>query len=105
MFKRHTEAEINELKRKYWLQSKERGKSRFIWREGILPTLLTSYIGVVAVAVLGNHQHSFSASVGSIAPAALVFFPICLLGGYLAGRWKWSDLQKKYPESSLPPWE
>ena len=105
MFERHTVAEINELKREHWLQCKARGKNRFIWREGVLPTVLTSYISVLAVAVFGNHEHSFSASVRSIAFPALVLFPVCLLGGYLAGRWKWKDFEKKYPENSLPPWE
>ena len=71
----------------------------------MLPTVLTTHIGVLAVAVLGNHENSFFASVRSIAFPALVLFPLCLLGGYLAGRWKWKDFEKKYLENSLPPWE
>jgi hypothetical protein len=105
MFKRHTEAEIDELKREYWLQSKARGKNRFIWREGVLPTLVTGFMGALVVEVFGDHSHSFSVSVRSIAFLALVLLPICLLGGYLTGRWRWKDFEKKYPENRLPPWE
>jgi len=105
MFKRHTVAEINELKREHWLQSKAQGKARFIWREGVLPTVLTTHIGVLAVAVLGNHENSFFASVRSIAFPALVLFPVCLVGGYLAGHWKWKDFEKKYPDNSLTPFQ
>jgi hypothetical protein len=36
--------------------------------------------------------------VWSVALTALVMLPVFLLGGYLSGNWKWSDLEKKYPE-------
>jgi hypothetical protein len=35
----------------------------------------------------------------------LIILPIFLLGGYLTGSWKLKDLEKKYPENSLPPFE
>jgi hypothetical protein len=28
----------------------------------------------------------------------LIMLPIFLLGGYLAGSWKWKDLEKRFPE-------
>ena len=102
MFKRRTEAEINELKRKYSLQIRKQGKNRFIWREGVLMGLGTWFVSVVAVDAFGDHSHS---SLQSYVYSALILLPICLLGGYLTGRWRWTDFEKKYPENSLPPWE
>jgi hypothetical protein len=86
MLQRHTETE-----RQDWLQAKARGRNRFIWRRGVLPTLLISLIVVVGVELFGSHPSSFS---------LLGFFilPVALLGGYLEGRWKWKDFEKKYPE-------
>jgi len=34
-----------------------------------------------------------------------ILLPIFLLGAYLTAHWQWQDLQKKYPEDRLPPWE
>lgn len=90
MFKSHAETE-----RKHWLDSKARGKNRFIWREGVLPTLLTWLI-IVPVVEFGDHLHSFS--VRTTVFIGLITLPIMLLGGYLQGRWRWKDLKKKYPE-------
>jgi len=27
-----------------------------------------------------------------------ILLPVCLLGGYLTGRWKWQDFEKKNPQ-------
>lgn len=35
----------------------------------------------------------------------LVLFPVFLLGGYLEGKWRWQDFEKKYSEVRLPPSE
>jgi hypothetical protein len=86
MLQRHTEAE-----RQDWLQAKARGRNRFIWRRGVLPTLLTCLIVAVSVEVFGSRNSSFSLP-------GLIILPIALLGGYLEGRWKWKDFEKKYPE-------
>jgi hypothetical protein len=32
----------------------------------------------------------------------LILLPVCLLGGYLKGKWRWQDLEKKYPADTLP---
>jgi hypothetical protein len=37
--------------------------------------------------------------------ARFIMLAIFLLGGYLTGRWRWTDFEKKYPENSLPPWK
>jgi len=47
------------------------------------------------VEVLANHRRLFSLN---FLVAWLSMLPIILLGGYLAGRWKWQDLEKKYPD-------
>jgi hypothetical protein len=91
MFKSNVEAQ-----RTYWLLSKARGKNRFIWREGMLPTLLTWLIVVPVVEVFGDHTHSFSAR--STVLVSIITLPIMLLGGYLTGSWRWKDFEKKYPE-------
>jgi hypothetical protein len=90
------------LERKYWLQTKARGKNRFIWREALfsLPIWL---VVVVGVPTFTGNPHSFS--VRSALFTGLIILPIFLLGGYLTGSWKWKDLEKKYPENSLPPFE
>jgi membrane protein DedA with SNARE-associated domain len=88
--------------RKYWPQTKRRGKNRFIWRE-VLGGLLIWLIVIPVVEMLGERPHSFS--VASTVLIGLITLPISLLGGYLAGIWRWKDREKKYPEDSLPPWE
>jgi len=90
------------LDRKYWLQTKAKGKRRFIWRE-VLFSLLICLVVVVGVPALEGHTRSFS--VQSAILTVAVMLPICLLGGYLTGSWKWKELEKKYPDNSLPPWE
>jgi len=91
----------NQLERKAWLQSREQGKSRFLWRE-VLGSVVTWLVVLPAVEFFGDHQHRFS---GEFFLIWFVLLPIFLLGGYLSGGWKWKDLEKKYPEDSLPPWE
>jgi len=44
-------------------------------------------------------------SVRLIVFTSFIMHPIFLIGGYLEGRWRWTDLEQKYPEDSLPPWE
>ena len=85
-----------EANRKYWLHSKAQGKSRFIWREGVLPTLLTWFVVVPVVEIFGDHARSFS--LRTTALIGVVTLPIMLFGGYLTGGWRWKDFEKKFPE-------
>jgi hypothetical protein len=94
MSKSYSQAQINEAQRKYWRDAKERGKTRFIWRETI-GSLLIWLIVLPVVQVFGNHGQLFSLQFAVIWLATL---PIFILGGYLTGNWKWKDLEKKYPE-------
>jgi fumarate reductase subunit C len=84
----------NEAEREYWAQAKAQGKRQFILREIVFNIILWLAITVA----IGFTDRSGSASVWSVAFTAIVLLPICLLGGYLSGRWKWSDFEKKYPE-------
>ena len=86
MRQRYAEAE-----RQDWLLAKARGRNRFIWRRGVLPTLLISLIVAFGVEVFGSHASSYSL-------LGLIIVPIALLGGYLEGSWKWKDFEKKYPQ-------
>ena len=91
MFKSDAGAE-----RKYWAHSKAKGKNRFIWREGVMPTLLTWIVVVPVVEVIGGRAHSFS--LRTTVFIGVIMLPIMLFGGYLTGSWRWKDLEKKYPE-------
>jgi hypothetical protein len=92
MFMRHSQAEINKLERQSASWQKERGKRRFIWRE-VIGSVLMWLIVLPSAQVLANHG---SLLTGNFPTAWLIMLPIFLLGGYLTGRWKWQDLEKKY---------
>jgi hypothetical protein len=100
--RKYTAAETNALMRAQWLQTRELGRTRFIRRQ-MLFTLLFWLTLMPALYWLGGHQPY--SSVWSEIIADLILLPILLLGGYLEGRWRWTDLEKKYPADRLPPWE
>jgi hypothetical protein len=107
MRKRHSEAEINRLMREAWLQTKARGKNRFVLREMLwsLPIWFGVVFGVPALEALANHTpFSVRLMLSEYWTVFLIVLAIFLLGGYLTGRWKWTDFEKKYPENSLSPW-
>jgi hypothetical protein len=97
MFKKESTAE-----RTAWLQTKQLGKARFIRGEMRYSFVLWLMLMTALDLVINRQSHS---SVSTTIFVNLVALPICLLGGYLNGHWKWADLEKKYPEGSLPPWE
>jgi hypothetical protein len=103
MLGRQNEATINKLNRESWLQVRALGKKRFIRREmlGSLPI----WIGIVFVLPALERDHTHPPFSQSNIFSGVILLPIFLLGAYLSGRWKWQDLEKKYPENSLPPWE
>ena len=94
MFKSHSQAQTNQVQRKDWLAAKARGKTRFIWREAI-GSILIWLVVLPALHVLEYHGHLFFPQFLVI---WLMMLPICLLGGYLTGRWRWKDFEKKYPD-------
>ena len=93
MFKKDYK-KYNEAERNYWAQTKAEGKRRFILREMVFNIILWPGI----TAVVGFTDRPRPISVRSVASTAIVMLPVFLLGGYLSGKWKWSDFEKKYPE-------
>ena len=68
--------------------------------------MLGSFVsGIVILLGLALLDRSPAHSVKTDFLISLIMLPIFLLGGYLTAHWQWQDLQKKYPEDSLPPWE
>jgi len=102
MFKRLTIAEKNILMREHWAQIRARGKRRFIQREMIAGVLIGAGV-VVITELLATLAHPPSR--GTIVFVSLVALAIFLLGGYLEGKWRWQDFEKKYSQDILPPWE
>jgi hypothetical protein len=94
MFKSYRQAQRNDAQRRYWLDAKGRGKTRFIWREAAA-SILIWLIVLPAVHVFVDHGRLFS---HEFAVIWLIMLPIFLLGGYLSGRRKWKHFEKKYPE-------
>jgi hypothetical protein len=92
------------LEREYWLQRKVRGRTRFIWHEGVLPGLLTCCVVVFVVPAFEAFANRSPFSLRSMMSGRLIIFidlplfAISLLGGYLTGRWRWTDFEKKHPE-------
>jgi hypothetical protein len=87
-------AQGNEADRKNWIAAKARGKTRFIWREAMRGTLV-GLVYLPAVQAFANRGHVFSLQFLVI---WLITLAICLLGGYLTGRWRWDEFETKYRE-------
>ncbi len=101
VFKKLTISQKNALMREHWLRTKELGRARFI-RRMMVESFVFWLIICPAADLLGDHSRS---TLQTIVLANLVMLPIFVLGGYLNGRWKWTDLEKKYPTDSVPPRE
>jgi hypothetical protein len=84
-----------EYEREVWFRAKARGKSRFILKRGILPTFVIGLVVLAVVERFGDRRSPFSLDSAVI---DLIMLPVFLIGGYLEGKWKWKDLQKKYRE-------
>jgi hypothetical protein len=80
--------------RKYWLQVRARGRSRFIW-ERIRTSVL---IGMCVSVIIEIRDRAHPTSAKTFAIIALGILPILVLGGYLEGNWRWQELEKEYPE-------
>ena len=92
MFKKDYK-KYNEAERECWDQTKAQGKRLFILREMVFNIII--WLGITAI--LPFTERPRPSSVRSVALTAVVMLPIFLLGGYLSGKWKWSDFEKKYP--------
>jgi hypothetical protein len=100
MFWRQDEVKIDRLKREYWLQCRVRGRTRFILREMLwsLPIWFGVVFGVPALKAFANSPFSVRLMLFEYWTARLMMLAIFLLGGYLTGRWRWTDFERKYPE-------
>jgi hypothetical protein len=78
--------------------SKAAGRSRFIWRQ-MLDSLAFWLILMPLLDLLAFKTDPLSVQNVVI---DLILLPVCLLGGYLKGKWRWQDLEKKYPADTLP---
>jgi predicted permease len=85
-----------EVERQSWLRERPAGKTRFLWRHRVLGNLLMWLILVPLLTLSENKTGSFS--LNEMFVFGLVTLALFLLGGYLSGRWRWKDLEKKYPE-------
>jgi len=72
-----------------------KGRTRFIWREALKQMLVSWLLVPPVVYTFGSKGHILSLEFLSI---WLILLPVCLLGGYLTGRWKWQDFEKKNPQ-------
>jgi len=102
MFKRFTRAELNQLERKNWLETKERGKYRFI-RQEMLFSILIWLAAAFIVPATEASRRKLPLLWGQTAVIDLLLLALCLFGGYLTGRWKWTDFEKKYPGDKPAP--
>jgi hypothetical protein len=55
-------------------------------------------IWLVVVPVVAFVDRPHSSYVRLTLFSGFILLPVVLLGGYLSGRWKWNDFEKKYPE-------
>jgi hypothetical protein len=94
-------SKANQIEQEHWQATKAAGKGRFV-RRGVLGSFVNGLVILLALALLDRSpSHSLKADV----LISLIMLPIFLLGGYLTAHWQWQDLQKKYPEDRLPPWD
>jgi hypothetical protein len=84
-----------------WQYIKVAGKGRFVRR-----SMLGSFaIGVVTLPGLALMDRSTSHSARADFLASVIVLLAFLSGGYLMANRLWQDLEKKYSEDRLPPWE
>jgi hypothetical protein len=86
------------IERKQRAETKAAGRARFVLR-GTLGNLATGLVILLALALF----HSLSLKESFL--FTLILLPILLVGGYLTAVWQWQDLEKKYLEDRLPPWD
>jgi cell division protein FtsW (lipid II flippase) len=91
----------SQIERKQWQEAKAAGRDRFIWRQ-MLYVLVFGLILIPTLDLLAFKTNPLSTQNVVI---DLILLPVFLLGGYLEGKWRWQDFEKKYSEDRLPPSE
>jgi hypothetical protein len=94
-------SKASQVEQQNWKETKAAGKGRFV-RRGMLGSFANGLVILLGLAWL---DRSPSHSLKTDFMTSLIMLPLFLLGGYLTAHWQWQDLQKKYPEDRLPPWE
>jgi len=72
-----------------------RERTRFVWREALKQMLVSWLLVPPVVYAFGSKGHVLSLEFLTI---WLILLPVCLLGGYLTGKWKWQDFERKNPQ-------
>jgi hypothetical protein len=85
--------DYSELERKAWIQTKARGKNRFVWGQVLQNVLIVAAV-IGGIEFLNRTHQVFSLTTLLIDIGVL---SISVLGGFLTGNWKWKDFEKKYP--------
>ena len=86
--------------RHHWQYIKAAGKGRFV-RRWMLGSLVSGVVILLGLALL-DRSPLHSARVDFL---MVIVLPIFLLVGYLTANRRWQDLEKKFSEDRLPPWE
>jgi hypothetical protein len=76
-----------QAEREWWLRVKAHGKKQFF-----LHQFLEILFAWLLILIVLSTRDSFQLAV------LLGLLPILFLWGYLRGRWRWKDLEKKYPD-------
>ena len=77
--------------------TKAAGRNRFIWRQ-MLYSLVVWLILMPVLDLVAFKTNPLSMQNIVI---DLILLPVCLLAGYLEAKWRWKDLEKKYPADVL----
>lgn len=76
-----------------WAKIREKGRTRYIWVNGVLGWgLTTGVLWAVVMAALQGWKH-----LALFLTLAAIGFPI---GGYFFGRWTWSLFEKQFEQAS-----
>lgn len=89
----------SQIERKQWLEAKAAGRNRFIWRQ----VLYVLVFGSTLMPILDLLAFKTNPLSEQNVVTDLILLPVFLLGGYLEGKWKWRDFEKRYAEDRLPP--
>ncbi len=90
-FKGHTD----EKRRQAWLETKAKGRRRYVWRKGVIGWGLPVFaIFTPLMLILGPSTHELSRA--ETAGAVILSLLVWILAGYLFGRSMWRMLDNRY---------
>src|SRR5260370_14830250 len=90
-FKGHTD----EKRRQAWLETKAKGRRRYVWRKGVIGWGLPVFaIFTPLMLILGPSTHELSRA--ETAGAVILSLLVWILAGYLFGRSMWRMFDNRY---------